>query len=122
MLGCFGTHLLLHFLPLFFIEHHFTHPDVLGRNLDALVVLDVFHAFFQRQQCFRSDANGIVASAGPVVGEFLCFGSVHHQVARLDVFGDDLAGVYILSRVNKECTPVLQFIDGLSGRLFRVLG
>ena len=46
--------------------------------------------------------------------------AVHHQVARPDVPGDDLATVKIL-RVNKECT-LSQFIDGISGRLFRVLG
>ena len=53
--------------------------------------------------------RGIIASAGTVVGEFFAFRSIHHQVAWLNILGNDLSCINFFSRINKESSadPVI---------------
>ena len=50
-------------------------------------------------------------AAGAVIRELFRFSSIHHQVARLDMFGDDLSRVNFFSRIHKKPATILQFVN-----------
>src|ERR1700748_3411943 len=117
----FGLHRFLAPLTLIFVQNHLPHTYLFGCHLDTFVLLDIFHAFFQRHLLFGNDPDGIIAAAGAHIRQLFAFRSVHDQIAWFDMFRDDLSYIYFFTRIDEKGTAILQLIDGISRGLFLVL-
>src|SRR5581483_66353 len=66
-----------------FVEDDLAQAEVLGGNLEALVVVEELQALFQRELPRRREQDRVVGGVGAHVGELLALGDVDHQVAGL---------------------------------------
>src|SRR5690606_15144955 len=85
-----------------FVEQVLADADVLGGDLDQLVVLDVFEARFERHLADRADLGIVVLARGADVGELLAADDVDHQIARTAVLADDLPLIHLLAWADEE--------------------
>jgi len=100
-------------LALEFVKDDFAHADVVGRDLDILVGLDVLEGLLEAEDDGGHDLDLVVGTAGTHVGEFLGLGDVDDEVFLLGVLADDLSAIDILLREDEEASAVLQLVDGV---------
>src|ERR1700754_162205 len=103
----FRLHRLLRSLSLIFVQDGLAQTYLFGCHLDTLILLDIFHAFFQGHLLLRDDPDRIIAAAGTHIGQLLTFRRVDDQVARLDMFRNDLTYINFFAWIYKESTAIL---------------
>src|SRR5687768_7048656 len=72
------------------VEQRLADADVFGRDLDELVVLDVFETRFQRHLADWADFGVFVLTRSADIGELLAADDVDDQIAGAAILADDL--------------------------------
>ena len=79
--------------PFVWIKIAFAQADILWRNLDQLVIVDIGNCLFQRHHFRRGQADGVFLARDAEVGQRLGFHWIDVQIARLGIFADNHAFV-----------------------------
>src|SRR5687768_7028999 len=101
--GCPGCLLAVHRR-----EHPLAEPDVLRRDFDQLVLLDVLEAVLEGDGSRRLQLDILVGGRRPHVAELLFLGDVDVHVTGAGILSHHHALVHLLSRGDEHLGPLLE--------------
>jgi hypothetical protein len=109
-----GLHLGAERIELFLAAgFYFSEADGLGGDFDLLVVVDVFHGLLQGEAAGGYQAQGLIGTGGPDIGQFFFFGDVDPEIFGTGVFADDQPGIDRIARVEENGPSRLEMEDGI---------
>ena len=95
------------------IEDALTHSQALGRDLQQLVVGEVFHALLERKDLRRREADGLVGACRAHVRQLLLFADVDGHILVAVALADDHAGVDLDARADEQHTAILNAAEAV---------
>src|SRR5437899_4966137 len=90
------------------VEDRLAQTNLLGSDLDALVLADELESLLEREQARRDQPHQLLGGGGPYVRQLALFGGVHVHVVRARVLPHDHALVDVLTGADEERAALLQ--------------